>query len=117
MESNSLPGKIQCSLLAAEILMAQAPEIPLASRGYINVKGKGAMQTYFVNEVGGCLVPPETPKSSTLELEKPREIVPKKRSRSRRALTLTPDQPRVGLLEKLSLSRRHLLNANAAKSA
>uniref|UniRef100_A0A7S1DAK1 Guanylate cyclase n=1 Tax=Cyclophora tenuis TaxID=216820 RepID=A0A7S1DAK1_CYCTE len=50
MESNSLPGRIQCSDRSAELLMAQSSEIPMASRGKINIKGKGEMYTYWVNE-------------------------------------------------------------------
>jgi class 3 adenylate cyclase len=51
MESHSLPGRIQCSERAAELLKAQGPEVPLAYRGTIHVKGKGEMNTYWVNEV------------------------------------------------------------------
>jgi class 3 adenylate cyclase len=51
MESHSLPGRIQCSERAAELLKSQGPEVPLAYRGTIHVKGKGEMNTYWVNEV------------------------------------------------------------------
>ena len=52
MESNSLPGRIQCSSTSAKLLSEQAPTIPLASRGHIHVKGKGEMHTFWVNEDG-----------------------------------------------------------------
>ena len=51
MESNSLPGRIQCSDRSAELLQIQCPELPIASRGKINIKGKGEMHTFWVNEV------------------------------------------------------------------
>mmetsp|Transcript_25785 Transcript_25785/g.76132 ORF Transcript_25785/g.76132 Transcript_25785/m.76132 type:complete len:1240 (-) Transcript_25785:267-3986(-) len=52
MESNSLPGRIQCSDVAAKLLQQQAPEMPIVHRGKISVKGKGEMDTYWVNEAG-----------------------------------------------------------------
>lgn len=48
MESHSWPGKIQCSDRAAALLKIQAPNIKLAYRGEIAVKGKGDMNTYWV---------------------------------------------------------------------
>jgi class 3 adenylate cyclase len=48
MESNSMPGRIHCSLASAKLLESQAPTIPLALRGIIKVKGKGKMKTYCV---------------------------------------------------------------------
>jgi len=50
MESNSLPGRIQCSDESAALLKLQAPEMPILKRGTIRVKGKGEMRTYWVNE-------------------------------------------------------------------
>mmetsp|Transcript_26441 Transcript_26441/g.44151 ORF Transcript_26441/g.44151 Transcript_26441/m.44151 type:complete len:1556 (-) Transcript_26441:105-4772(-) len=50
MESNSLPGRIQCSLRSADLIKEQNPSLPLVDRGKINVKGKGEMYTYWVNE-------------------------------------------------------------------
>lgn len=50
MESNSLRGRIQCSERSEELLRAQAPEIPIKCRGEIDVKGKGTMVTFWVNE-------------------------------------------------------------------
>jgi serine/threonine protein kinase len=63
MESHSLPGRIQCSERAAGLLKAQGPEILLAYRGTIHVKGKGEMDTYWVNEVASLAnqQPPEGP--------------------------------------------------------
>lgn len=48
MESHSMPGKIHCSFATAQLLMQQAPDIPLTLRGIIRVKGKGKMKTYWV---------------------------------------------------------------------
>ncbi|CAB9511219.1 activated protein kinase catalytic subunit alpha-1 [Seminavis robusta] len=50
MESNSQPNCIHCSFQAAELLTKQGCEIPLTYRGKINVKGKGRMETYWVNK-------------------------------------------------------------------
>jgi class 3 adenylate cyclase len=51
MESSSAPGLIQCSSRSARILMAQNPAIPLLPRGFIKIKGKGTMETFWVNEL------------------------------------------------------------------
>ena len=48
MESNSKPNAIHCSESSAMLLKEQAPEIPLNCRGWITVKGKGQMKTYWV---------------------------------------------------------------------
>lgn len=50
MESNSLPGRIHCSSTSSTLLTIQAPEIPQISRGRIEIKGKGEMHTFWVNE-------------------------------------------------------------------
>jgi len=50
MESNSLVNRIHCSENSARLLQQQDPEMKLASRGIIAVKGKGEMNTYWVNE-------------------------------------------------------------------
>lgn len=50
MESNSIPGRIQCSDRTGDLIKRQGPDIPLAARGMISVKGKGEMFTYWVNE-------------------------------------------------------------------
>ena len=52
MESNSYSGKIHCSAASAELLVKQAPGIPLTKRGKINVKGKGEMVTWWVSSGG-----------------------------------------------------------------
>eukprot|EP00934_Nitzschia_sp_Nitz4_P007313 Nitzschia sp. Nitz4//scaffold596_size2553//2//1309//NITZ4_009288-RA/size2553-processed-gene-0.1-mRNA-1//-1//CDS//3329555068//7303//frame0 len=41
MESNSKADRIHCTATAAEIVMTQAPDLPMRSRGNIPVKGKG----------------------------------------------------------------------------
>jgi class 3 adenylate cyclase len=51
MESNSEPGRIHCSERSAKLLQKQAPQIPVKLRGNIDIKGKGEMVTYWVNEV------------------------------------------------------------------
>jgi hypothetical protein len=51
MESNSKVNRIHCSRPAADILRKQAPELSIQSRGIIEVKGKGKMKTYWVNEM------------------------------------------------------------------
>ena len=48
MESNSLPGRILCSDRAADLLRHQTDEFSLRSRGIVEVKGKGAMKTFWV---------------------------------------------------------------------
>ena len=50
MESTSKTNRIQCSKASALLLRKQAPDIALASRGLIPVKGKGEMHTFWVNE-------------------------------------------------------------------
>jgi class 3 adenylate cyclase len=53
MESNSEANRIHCSQAAAKLLSKQCPTMPLKSRGKINIKGKGLLHTYWVNEEGG----------------------------------------------------------------
>lgn len=70
MESNSQVNRIHCSDAAAKILKEQCPDLPLRCRGKINIKGKGEMRTWWVNEGegrrrmsrdnSGTMVPPET---------------------------------------------------------
>lgn len=48
MESTSLPGKIQCSDHSAAFVQRQCPEMLIVSRGPIPIKGKGEMNTFFV---------------------------------------------------------------------
>jgi class 3 adenylate cyclase len=50
MESNSVENRIHCSNAAAKLLHKQWPDLPLASRGNIKIKGKGEMHTWWVNE-------------------------------------------------------------------
>lgn len=50
MESNSCTNKIHCSVTSADLLKEQHPEMSLKSRGYVSIKGKGQMHTYWVNE-------------------------------------------------------------------
>lgn len=50
MESHSEPGRIHCSRASYKLLRNQMPQVPVAKRGPIVVKGKGVMETYWVNE-------------------------------------------------------------------
>lgn len=52
MATNSLPAKIQCSYASAKLLQTQVPEMPVALRGKIHIKGKGKMKTYWVGAGG-----------------------------------------------------------------
>lgn len=51
MESNSKENRIHCSARAAGLLLVQWPELTLEHRGCINIKGKGQMRTFWVNEI------------------------------------------------------------------
>ena len=50
MESNSIENRIQCSQRAYYCVRRQAPELPIRPRGKIQIKGKGEMNTYWINE-------------------------------------------------------------------
>ena len=50
MESHSEINRIHCSNTAAELLREQHPSLKLNPRGLIEVKGKGEMETFWVNE-------------------------------------------------------------------
>lgn len=50
MESNSEVNRIHCSHTSAELLKVQHPNLKLNPRGIIEVKGKGEMETFWVNE-------------------------------------------------------------------
>jgi len=50
MESNSKINRIHCSDAAAQLLKKQHCPLPIRARGFINVKGKGKMLTYWINE-------------------------------------------------------------------
>lgn len=49
MESMSEPNRINMSLTAREALLDQAPNARVLDRGQITVKGKGAMQCFFLD--------------------------------------------------------------------
>jgi hypothetical protein len=53
MESNSEELRIHCSKAAALLVMQQDPDIELAFRGWISIKGKGSMPTYWVERLRG----------------------------------------------------------------
>ena len=50
MESNSVRNKITLSPAAAIALGAQAPEVSLVSRGEHDIKGKGQMEIFFLDD-------------------------------------------------------------------
>jgi class 3 adenylate cyclase len=50
MESHSEINRIHCSITSAEFLREQHPSLKLNPRGIIEVKGKGEMETFWVNE-------------------------------------------------------------------
>lgn len=50
MESNSKKNKIHCSDASAKILKKQYPALPLRRRGMVEIKGKGTMTTWWVND-------------------------------------------------------------------
>eukprot|EP00980_Cylindrotheca_fusiformis_P008653 scaffold1844_cov124-Cylindrotheca_fusiformis.AAC.2 len=56
MESSSKANRIHCSSASAEILAKQCPSLPVKSRGLIPIKGKGEMQTCWVNEGNGSRI-------------------------------------------------------------
>lgn len=52
MESNSKMNRIHCSERAAKLVENQYPEISIKKRGKIQIKGKGEMNTFWINEKG-----------------------------------------------------------------
>lgn len=65
MESNSKKNGIHCSKEAAELLEIQDHGVSLTSRGKIQIKGKGLMETFWVNRTAKKTVPlPEAPPES-----------------------------------------------------
>lgn len=83
---------IQCSRKSYSLLREQAPEIKIVCRGAINVKGKGGMITYWVNEE-----PPE---------QSPRMTKGKRVRIAERSPTVEPNEFRNYLRENMSISSR-----------
>lgn len=91
MESNSLPGLIQCSDTSAELVMAQDTNVPIVSRGQIEVKGKGKMTTYWIDRLPST--PPaaapgdstDPPKTKVATKTKPRSKSPKRSNSPKRS--------------------------------
>lgn len=50
MESSSIANHVHCSATAAEALLAQCPALSanVKSRGVLNIKGKGEMETFWI---------------------------------------------------------------------
>lgn len=69
MESNSEKNRIHCSERAAMLLKSQNPDMSVCSRGKIEIKGKGEMETYWVNEVPLALPGPSTNRSKSTALD------------------------------------------------
>jgi serine/threonine protein kinase len=57
MESNSLPGRVHCSAVTADLLKQQAADIRLELRGMVEIKGKGKMKTFWVGPENLALLP------------------------------------------------------------
>ena len=51
MESSSLPMKVQCSKTTADLLLASCFPAKVISRGPIDIKGKGLMETYWIEKL------------------------------------------------------------------
>jgi guanylate cyclase, other len=51
MESNSLPGRILCSEVAATLLQQQSSEFIIQSAGSIDIKGTGLMEAFWITGV------------------------------------------------------------------
>ena len=52
MESTGVPGRIQVSKEVVALLVAKKDEFHFESRGEIEVKGKGRMETFFLTYRG-----------------------------------------------------------------
>ncbi len=48
MEQSGAPGRIQCTAFTADLIRAQDPAAVLTRRGPVEVKGKGTMETYWL---------------------------------------------------------------------
>ena len=48
MEQTALAGRAQCSAASAALIRNQDPAVRLLARGTMEVKGKGAMETFWV---------------------------------------------------------------------
>ena len=46
-------NRIHCSRAAAKLVQQQLPSLPIKNRGKVKIKGKGMMNTYWVNEGTG----------------------------------------------------------------
>jgi len=69
MESNSIEGRLHCTNASAQLLLVQAPDLPLVCRGKINVKGKGKMITYWVGKAPEVDVVPQMQEMEVEEVE------------------------------------------------
>jgi len=78
MESNSLPGRIQCTETAAKLVMQQAPQIKVTCRGKIPIKGKGEMTTYWIGDYEKVMVPPTVQSGPQLHTPEILQRIPEK---------------------------------------
>jgi class 3 adenylate cyclase len=115
MESNSLKNRIHCSEISAKLLQIQHPDMSICPRGRINVKGKGAMRTYWVNEKPSTLeeapyVPRQTSArrigatSGSKRQSSVRFLLDNFRPSSNGKVQLAEDDPRAGMAEARSNS-------------
>lgn len=58
MESKSMANRIQCTVTSVRLLKQQHSSIKVLSRGMVPIKGKGVIDTYWVDESNGG---PRTP--------------------------------------------------------
>ena len=62
MESNSVKNKINMSKVARQALLQQAPGVNCTSRGVLDIKGKGPMECFFLDDTpearAAALTPP-----------------------------------------------------------
>ena len=84
METTSTPGRVHISSATAQLIMQQAPHMRgqiTARPGVLNVKGKGRMKTYWLNETGTVV------RSTSWEQEKPLPLPIRARSHSSHELS------------------------------
>ena len=78
MESNSVPGRIHCSFVSAQLLETQAPWIPLKLRGLIKIKGKGKMKTYWIgndDDYHHVLAKPAARENASVKNKRPSKVI------------------------------------------
>ncbi|CAB9517852.1 Receptor-type guanylate cyclase gcy [Seminavis robusta] len=67
MESSSLPGRVQCTKETAVLIQKQQPAIEVEPRGKMEIKGRGQLDTFFLNGNDFKLLSPAGSRSSKLQ--------------------------------------------------